>query len=74
MRMFLTTGDIARQLGLPLHCVTYAVQRLRITEDARAGTYRLYRRERLSEILKQIESVGVGVRADTKNGEGKCHG
>ena len=48
---YVTTGDIARLLGWPLHRVTNAIQRLAIAEDARAGTYRLFRRHRLPQIL-----------------------
>jgi len=53
-----TTGDIARQAGLPLSRVTYAFQRLRIQEDARAGCYRLYRRARLPELIEAAQDIG----------------
>ena len=55
---FVTTGDIARELGRPLRTVTYANQRLGILEDSRAGTYRLFHRDRLPELVDLIESVG----------------
>ena len=55
---YITTGDVARLVGCPLHRVTYAFQRLRITEDARAGTYRLYRRERLPELVAALREIG----------------
>ena len=54
---FITTGDIARELDCPLHRVTYAVQRFRVREDARVGAYRLFRRERLPEIIALIRSI-----------------
>lgn len=50
----ITTGDVARELGCPLHRVTYAVQRFRVREDVRVGSYRLFRRERLAEIAALI--------------------
>ncbi len=60
MSEYITSGDIARQLGCPLHRVTYALQRLGIVEDSRAGTYRLFRRERLPEITDAIHAIGTG--------------
>ncbi|MBU0718532.1 MAG: hypothetical protein KJ749_09815 [Planctomycetes bacterium] len=54
MSEYVTTGDIARIAGCPLHRVTYAVQRLGIVEDSRAGTYRLFRRDRLAHILAEL--------------------
>ena len=64
MTEFVTTGDIARILDCPLHRVTYAVQRLRIAEDARAGTYRLFKRDRLEAISDSIRALG-----ESKNSE-----
>ncbi len=57
MAEYVTTGDIARTLGCPLHRVTYALQRLGIAEDGRAGTYRLFRYERLPEIVQAIGTM-----------------
>ncbi len=57
MAEFLTSGDISRLLGHPLHVVTYALERAGIREDGRAGTYRLFRRRRLSEIVQAINAV-----------------
>jgi hypothetical protein len=54
---FVTTGDIARELDCPLHRVTYAVQRFRVREDMRVGAYRLFRRERLPEIVALIRLI-----------------
>ena len=55
--MFITTGDIARELDCPLHRVTYAVQRFRMREDMRVGAYRLFRRERLPQIAALIRRI-----------------
>ncbi len=55
---FVTSGDIARMMGCPLHRVTYALQRLQIKEDARAGAYRLFEASRAAEIIAEIESIG----------------
>lgn len=55
---YVTSGDIARLLGWPLHKVTYALQRFQIVEDTRAGSYRLFRRTRLRTILTTIAKVG----------------
>ena len=74
MGTFVTTGDIARKLGCPLHRVCYAVQRLGIAEDARAGTYRLYRCERLGAILRQIMSLKASERPDHNEAKGQCDG
>jgi len=60
MSDYVTTGDIARKLGRPLSRVTYAIQRLGIVEDARAGTYRLFRVDRLESIIEQVRTVGNG--------------
>ena len=60
---YVTTGDIARDLGEPLHRVTYALQRLRIIEDARAGTYRLFLRTRVPGIVGRIQTIA---RRDSK--------
>ena len=57
MREFVTSGEISRILGCPLHVVTYALTRSQIEEDARVGTYRLYRRERIPEIVAAVGSV-----------------
>ena len=54
---FITTGDIARELDCPLHRVTYAVQRFRVREDMRVGMYRLFRRERLPQIVALIRRI-----------------
>ena len=59
MTQFVTTGDIARELRWPLHRVTYAVQRLGIDADARVGTYRLFRRERLKDILTMVQTLST---------------
>ena len=64
MDEYVTTGDIARESGRPLSQITYALQRLRIVEDGRAGTYRLFKRERLPELLKAIAKIGRQVAAD----------
>ncbi|MCZ6653212.1 MAG: hypothetical protein O7D91_09320 [Planctomycetota bacterium] len=56
---FITSGDIARMMGCPLHRVTYALQRLQIKEDARAGAYLLFESTRASEIITAIESIGL---------------
>lgn len=60
---FITTGDVARALGCPLHRVTYAVQRFMIREDMRVGGHRLYRRERLAEIAELLQRL---------NGDDRC--
>lgn len=54
---YITTGDIARYARLPLHRVTYAIQRLRLVEDARAGTYRLFRVDRIESIVEAINRM-----------------
>jgi len=64
-RDFITTGDIARELHCPLHRVTYAVQRFRVREDGRVGAYRLFRRERLPELIDLIQTVGKSERRTT---------
>lgn len=65
MRYF-TTGEIARHAGVPLHRVTYAIQRLGIVEDARAGTYRLFRADRLKTILEAIHQIANGKDVQTE--------
>ena len=55
---YLTTGDLARHAGCPLAKVTYILERHRIVEDMRAGAFRLFKRERLEEILKFVNAVG----------------
>jgi hypothetical protein len=54
---YLTTGDIARIADIPLHKVTYAIQVMQIPEDTRAGNFRLFRRERLQELLGSLAAV-----------------
>lgn len=56
-QIYITSGDIARMMGCPLHRVTYALQRLQINEDARAGAYRLFKLSRAPEIIAAIESI-----------------
>ena len=56
---YITSGDIARMMGCPLHRVTYALQRLQIKEDARAGAYRLFKSSRAVEIIAAIEIIGL---------------
>ena len=58
MSEYVTTGDIARESGRPLSQITYALQRLGIVEDGRAGTYRLFRRERLPDLLAAVGTIG----------------
>ncbi len=55
-----TTGDLARIAECPLHRVTYVMQRYHIREDARAGAYRLYQRDRLPELLALIRDLKEG--------------
>jgi len=55
--VFITTGDIARELECPLHRVTYAVQRFHVREDMRVGAYRLFRRERLPQIAALVRCI-----------------
>ncbi|GFO81829.1 MAG: hypothetical protein A49_14560 [Methyloceanibacter sp.] len=62
----ITTGDIARALCCPLHRVTYAVQRFRVREDVRVGSYRLFRRERLAEIAALIRHPASEAPCPTK--------
>ena len=57
---FITTGDIARELGCPLHRVTYAIQRFRMHEDMRVGAWRLFRRERLPQIAALVRRLESG--------------
>ena len=57
-RTYITSGDIARMMGCPLHRVTYALQRLQIREDARAGAYRLFEASRAAEIIAAIGRSG----------------
>lgn len=71
MQELITTGDLARELGVPLHRITYLIQRHQIKEDARAGVYRLYRRDTLQRIRDQILSSnhrngGAGAGGDAK--------
>lgn len=56
---YITTGDVARFGGFPLHKVTYAFQRLGIHEDARAGCYRLFLRGRLRELVEAVCSINA---------------
>ena len=58
IQSYITSGDLARMVGCPLHRVTYALQRLQIREDARAGAYRLFESSRAPEIIAAIESIG----------------
>lgn len=57
-RLYITSGDLARMIGCPLHRVTYALQRLQIREDARAGAYRLFASARAPGIIAAIREIG----------------
>ena len=53
----LTTGDVARRAGVSLGRVTYALDRHAVRPDARAGILRLYRADRLPELLGIVARV-----------------
>ena len=57
MRM-LTTGQIASELGVPVHRVLYVLRSRELKADAKAGHYRLYGEKVLEEVRRELSSIG----------------
>lgn len=54
----LTTGQIASELGVPVHRVLYVLRSREVREDARAGRYRLYGEKVLESVRRELSSIG----------------
>ena len=53
----ITLGTVARQLGIPRHRVSYAIERAGIEERGRAGILRLFAPDQLAEIRAAVEAI-----------------
>ncbi len=67
MQIF-TIGDVAEQLGVPVHRVRYAVESRGIKEAGRAGKARLFGPEEMRKIKLALEDTGV------RDGDGQENG
>jgi DNA-binding transcriptional MerR regulator len=56
----LTTGEIARRLAVPVHRVTYAIQRHGIKPTAFAGNVRLFSVETVKRLSTCLASPETG--------------
>jgi hypothetical protein len=53
-----TPGVIAAELGVPLHRVTYVLAtRPHIRPAARAGVFRLYNKEAVTQVRQELEAI-----------------
>jgi DNA-binding transcriptional MerR regulator len=62
--VMLTSGEIARRLGQPIHRIEYVLRTRKIPAKATAGNCRVYDEsdvERIREILNDIASKKAGV-------------
>lgn len=57
MTSLLTTGDIAKQLGVHRQCVIYALERSGIRERSRAGIVRLLDANQVPAIQAAVEAI-----------------
>ena len=54
---YCSIGEGARQLGEPLHRVTYAMKKLRVEPVAKIGGRWLYRREDFDRVAAEFEAI-----------------
>ena len=57
MSDLLTSGEVARRLGVPQARLNYALERSGIQEQHRAGILRLYSQEQVPEIEAALNAV-----------------
>jgi DNA-binding transcriptional MerR regulator len=61
--MLLTVGEIARQLGEPIHRVEYLVRARNLQPVSRAGIARVFTQADVQLIASEIRRIGAGRRA-----------
>jgi len=52
-----TTGDMARELGVPLHKVLYVLKSREVSEDRRIGNYRMYGEKAWREVESAVKEL-----------------
>lgn len=52
-----TIGEIARRLGVPIHCIDYVIRARRIRPSGRAGNVRVFSAEDVSRIAEEINRI-----------------
>lgn len=57
MTRFLTTGEIARRLGVAVHRVEYVISTRRIQAAGRAGIAKVYSDAQLRYIEKELKQI-----------------
>ena len=57
MKDLLTTGDIARAIGVPRPRVDYAIEKAGIRERCRAGILRMFGRDQVPVIRAALDQV-----------------
>lgn len=59
MGQMVTTGEIAKNAGVPRARVDYAIEKVGISERARAGIIRLFSHDQIPAIEAAIASIRV---------------
>lgn len=59
-----TVGEIARQLGEPLHRIEYVIRARRIRPESRAGNSRVFSDAAVNRIASEIRRIDAEKRGD----------